>query len=87
MKIKDGYLLRKVAGNCIVVGVGGIDLEGLVTINETGEFIWKMLASEGGASLPEIITQLAKACNVEEGAIESDVAEFIGKLKGEGIIE
>ena len=42
MKIKEGYRLRKVGNNSIVVAVGGINFTGLITVNETGTFIWKI---------------------------------------------
>ena len=51
MKIKEGYRLRKVGNNSIVVAVGGVNFTGLITVNETGTFIWKML--ENGAEPDE----------------------------------
>ena len=85
MKIKDGYRLRKVGNNSIVVAVGGINFTGLITINETGTFIWKML--EKGADVPEIVDALAKECGVKPEDIQGEVTEFIEKLKGADLVE
>lgn len=85
MKIKDGYRLRKVGNNSIVVAVGGINFTGLITINETGTFIWKML--EKGTDVPEIIDALAKECDVKPEDIQGEVTEFIEKLKGADLVE
>ena len=85
MKIKEGYRLRKVGSNSIVVGLGGINVTGLITVNETGAFIWKML--EKGAESDEIVSALAKECTVSENDIRGEVADFIEKLKGEGLVE
>ncbi|MBP9988289.1 MAG: PqqD family protein [Ruminococcus sp.] len=85
MKIKEGYRLRKVGNNNIVVAVGGIDFTGLITINETGSFIWKML--ENGADTQEIVAALAKECNVKEEEIKSEVEDFISELKGADLVE
>ena len=85
MKIKEGYRLRKVGSNSIVVALGGINFTGLITVNETGTYIWNML--EKGAEADEIVTALANECNVPEDNIKDEVAEFIEKLKGADLIE
>ena len=85
MKIKEGYRLRKVGSKSIVVALGGINYTGLITVNESGTFIWNML--EKGAEINEVTAALAKECNVSENDIKGEVAEFIEKLKGEGLVE
>lgn len=85
MKIKSEYKLRKIGGTNIVVSTAGMDFQGIITINDTAEFIWKKL--ENGAEENEIISSLAAECNVEEKDIENDVKEFISTLKGAGIVE
>ena len=42
MKIKEGFILREVAGNYIVVAVGSAvkQFNGVITLNETGAFLW-----------------------------------------------
>lgn len=85
MKIKEGYRLRKVGNNSIVVAVGGINFTGLITVNETGTYIWNML--EKGAETDEIVDALAKECNVNADDIRSEVEEFISELKGADLVE
>lgn len=85
MKIKEGYRLRKVGNNSIVVAVGGINFTGLITVNETGTFIWKML--EKGAEPDEVVDALAKECEVTPSDIKDEVFEFLEKLKGADLIE
>lgn len=45
MKIKEGYLLREVAGSNIVVpiGEGELNFSGVITLNDVGAFFWKNL--------------------------------------------
>lgn len=85
MKIKKGYRLRKVGNKSIVVALGGINFTGLITVNETGSYIWKML--EKGAEAEEITASLAAECNVSADEIREEVLEFIEKLKGADILE
>lgn len=85
MKIKEGYRIRKVGSKSVVVAPGGINFTGLITVNETGTFIWGML--EKGAETDEIVSALASECKVQPEKIEGDVIEFIKALKGAEILE
>lgn len=85
MKIKEGYRIRKVGSKSVVVAPGGINFTGLITVNETGTFIWGML--EKGAETDEIVSALANECKVQPEKIEGDVIEFIKSLKGAEILE
>ncbi len=85
MKIKEGYRIRKVGSKSVVVAPGGINFTGLITVNETGTFIWEML--EKGAETDEIVSALANECKVQPEKIEGDVIEFIKALKGAEILE
>ena len=44
MKIKGLYVIRKIAGETVVVpsGDGQLDSNVLIMLNETGEFLWNM---------------------------------------------
>ncbi len=85
MKIKPEFKLRNVGGMNIIVSTAGMNFQGIITVNNTGEFIWRMI--EKGAEKEEIITALAAECKVTEEEIKSDVEEFIASLKGAGIVE
>ncbi len=85
MKIKPEFKLRKVGGMNIVVSTAGMNFQGIITVNDTAEFIWRMLEKE--ASQEDIIKALAAECGVEPEEIQSDVEEFTASLKGAGILE
>lgn len=86
MKIKDGYLLRTVAGSHIVVpvGEGSMDFSGVITLNEVGAFLWKKLESE--ISQPRLVEELLKEYDTDRDTAQADIAEFIDKLKGAGLL-
>ena len=79
MKIKEGYLLRNVAGNDVVVPVGNLDFDGMITLNETGSFIWKAL--EKGCTLEELISKFLEEYEVDRAIAERDLTAFLQKLK------
>lgn len=87
MKIKEGYLLREVAGSNIVVpvGEGSIDFSGVITLNEVGAFIWKVL--EKGASKEEILEKMLSEYDVDPKTAENDINEYIQALRGAELIE
>ena len=85
MKIKPEYKLRKVGGMNVVVSTAGMDFQGIVTVNDTAEFIWKML--ETGTDRSTATAALAKECNKQESEISGDVGEFFDTLERAGIIE
>lgn len=82
MKIKEGYLLREVAGSNIVVpvGSGNMDFSGVITLNEVVSFIWKQL--EKDTTKEEVLNNLLAEYDVDKATAESDIDEFINKLKG-----
>jgi hypothetical protein len=89
MKIKKGYVLRSVAGKNLVVSVGAADFSGMITLNESAAFMWKLL--EKGADVEELEIALQKEYEAESDAdrelIKKDVLEFTKKLKESGLID
>lgn len=88
MKIKEGFILRDVADKTFVVAVGELSktFNGIITLNETGKFIWKLLESE--TTEEEIVEKLLLECeDAERTVVEKDVSKFIEQLKGDKILE
>ena len=81
MKIKDGFIIREVAGSFIVVAVGSAvkDFNGIVNLNETGAFLWKIL--ESGATKEELLAKMTEEYDVDEETARKDIDAFIDKLQ------
>ena len=80
MKIKEGFVLREVAGSFIVVAVGEEvkTFNGIITLNETGAFLWKAL--ENGAEEQDLVSALLSEYDVEESVAREHVKKFIARL-------
>ena len=80
MKIKEGFMLRSVADNYVVVPIGKASLEfkGLINLNHVGAFIWKCLETE--TTLEEVIEKVAKEYGIDKELASRDVTAFINKL-------
>ncbi len=81
MKIKEGYMLRTVAGCSVVVAVGmsTMDFNGMINLNDTGAFLWKKL--ESGASEDELVSAMLSEYDVDEETAKHDIDAFLKKLK------
>ena len=87
MKIKEGYVLREVARNNIVVPLGDaeVSFKGIMTLNDVGTFIWKIL--ENGATKEELLNAVLNEYDVDEETASKDIDRYIIKLRAEKIIE
>lgn len=81
MKIREGFLLRKVGESFVVIPVGesSVDFSNVITLNGTGAFIWECL--EQAKPRTEIIAALMKEYAVEKDIAERDVDIFIDRLE------
>ena len=81
MKIKDGFVLRQVAGTYIAVAVGAeaVSFNAMVTTNETGAFLWEKLKEE--TTEEELLKALTAEYEVDAETAKADIAEFLEKLR------
>ena len=87
MKTREGFVLREVGGNHVVVAVGDAVkiFNGMIQLNETGAFLWKKLSV--GTEIDELVEQTTKEFNVEKDVAERDVKEFVESLKEANLIK
>ena len=88
MKIKEGFILKEIADTFVVVPVGEnmVDFSLMITINETGAFLWNCLLED------KTRDELADALMSEyEGATREEMLEdidgFVALLKENNILE
>lgn len=86
MKLKDGFILREVAGEYVVIPSGDVlDLNVMITLNETGCFLWKQL--EQDVEEEQIVSALLAEYDVDEAAAHTHVAAFVAKLREHEFLE
>lgn len=87
MKIKDGFILRQVADTYIVVAVGEEAKKAnvMVTLNETGGFLWEKLTT--GATEDELLEAILDTYEIDEETARADVNAFIEKVSDSNLIE
>jgi len=86
MKIKDGYILRQVAGEYVAIPSGEqVDLNRMITLNATGAFLWEHLKEE---TTPEVLSEALQAeydVDAETAAIA--VSSFLDRLKDHELLD
>ena len=85
MKIKDGFLLRSVAGQTVVLPMADeLDLNMMITLNETGAFLWEHLQSE--TDQEALVAALLAEYAVDEDTARNAVVGFVAKLEANGFL-
>ncbi len=86
MNIKREFVLREIAGDLLLVPTGktALDLNGMLTLNDVGADIWKMLPEVKDEE--EIVQRLLKDYEATADEIRPDVSAFLGKLRELGIL-
>jgi myo-inositol-1-phosphate synthase len=87
LKIKDGFILKEVAGSFIVVPVGDnlVDFSEMITLNETGAFLWEALQSK--KTTEQLVDEMVGEYDVSKHIAKADVEDFIELLKREKLLE
>ena len=84
MIIKDGFIIRQVGGEHVVVPVGerSKEFHGMINMNQTGAFLWRFFSEEH--TLEEAVDALCGEYRVDRERAETDVARFMEVLQRNG---
>lgn len=87
MKIKEGFLLRQVGGNNVVVPVGAqsVDFRCLITLNEVGAFLWQKLSVE--CTVADLVEAVLGEYDVTADIATADVERFVASLREKNLLD
>lgn len=87
MKVKKDFIARKVGDSDIVVATGKAvkHFNGYITLNETGRFLWDLLAKD--VAEEALVEKLLEEYDVDRETAARDVKNFLGVLESNGILE
>lgn len=86
MKQNPAFLLREVADTLVIVPVGkaAAAFSGMITANATSAYLWKLLETE--QTVQTLTEALVNRYEVEEAQAQTDVENFVKKLKLVGAV-
>ena len=83
MRIKDGYIMKKLGAGYVVVTVGQAsrDFNGMIRLNPTGAFLWDWIRN--GADSREKLTKamLDRYEDLNEQMAAADLDEFLDSIR------
>lgn len=87
MRVEKEFVLREIAGDYIIIPTGSTVLEfnGLITVNEVGVTLWKMLQKE--VTMEQLVSGILEEYDVEEAVAREDIQEFLNTLEKGGILK
>lgn len=86
MRIKDGFVLREVAGQSMVIATGEAskNFHGMIKLNETGKVIWQGL--QEGMKEDEIVKNLQEKYEIDLETAKADTEAFLTKMEEMGFV-
>ena len=87
MKIKEGFILKDVAGSKIIIATGEqrMNFNGVITFNEVGADVFNLL--DGNNSVEDIVAKISGDYNAPCEIVRADVEKLIEKMKKHNLIE
>ncbi len=87
MKIKDGFELREIADNYVVIPVESkvVDFSSMIMLNEVSAFLWLQLLEDKSEN--DLLKAVLSEYDVDKETAASDIKVFIKELVAAGVID
>lgn len=89
MKIKQGFVLRDVCGEQVIMGegLGALDFGHLLCLNETAAFLWKCALELGEFTVESLSEKLCAEYDVSAEQAKADIAQIVDEWKKVNVVE
>ena len=89
MRIKQGFVLREVCGERVIVGEGlsAINFGKLLALNETAAWLWQQAQAMGDFTIEALAERLCEEYEVEAGEAKADVEQMVTEWQNVGVVE
>jgi len=89
MKQKEGFVLRQVCGENVIVGegLGTIDFGKLISLNETAAWLWKKAGEMGDFDIESLTDALCEEYEVSKEKAYKDVQKMVNQWQELKIVE
>ncbi len=87
MKIKEGFILKDIGEQSVVVATGEAseDFYGMIKLNQTGKIIWEGVSAN--LSVEEIVLNILGIYDdIDKNKVESDVRHMIDEMIKAGFL-
>ena len=89
MRIKNGFVLREVCGEQVIMGegIGALDFGKLLCLNETAAFLWNSAVEQGDFTVDSLTDRLSEEYEVERSRAETDVRAIVDSWQKVNVLE
>lgn len=89
MKIKQGFVLRDVCGEQVIMGegLGALDFGRLLCLNETAAFLWKCALELGEFTVESLSEKLCAEYDASAEQAKADIAQIVDEWKKVNVVE
>ena len=86
MRISKDFIIKKIMDDYIVVPTGKemVDFNAMITLNETGAFLWEKLQEE--KTEEELVEELCAEYDVASDVAAQDISDFLKLLQDADIL-
>jgi len=86
MKAKSGFTLRHISDEAVLVPFGQnvLHFQGIISLNETGKFIWEKLQNEIG--MAQLAREVCNEFDVSYDQALQSVSQFVSELQRIGVV-
>lgn len=89
MKVKNGFNLREVCGENIIVAEGdeNIDFSNIISMNESSAYLWQEVQKLDNFTIETLTQLLCEQYEIDEATAKNDVTTLTTQWAAAGIIE
>ena len=89
MKQKQGFVLREVCGENVIVaeGIETVNFNKLISLNETAAMIWEKAAELGDFTVEQLAEALCNEYDVDHDRAIEDVRRLLKNWQEAGLLE
>jgi len=89
MRIKEGFVLRQVCGENVIVGegLGALNFGKLLALNETAAWLWQQAKAQGSFTVETLTAPLCEAYEVTPNEAKADIAAILQEWQKVGVLE
>lgn len=89
MRIKNGFVLRQVCGENVIVGegLGAINFGKMLALNETAAWLWQQAVAMDNFTIDTLAQKLCDEYEVSLDEAQADVKSIVDEWTAVGVIE
>jgi hypothetical protein len=89
MKIKNGFVLRQVCGENVIVGegLGAINFGKMLALNDTAAWLWQQAVAMGDFTVDALAQKLCDEYEVSLDEAKTDITAILNEWTAVGVVE